>query len=130
LIEQNKAEEAIKMLNQVDKRRLMPVEAICLIATAGLASFRTGDAVEGRKHYEAAIEAANRHKKQALKVLAKLYLARELVLQKDPNGFKEFRKAHEEAKKLQSINLPYIADHIAKKVMDAELRQRPSIPKP
>ena len=126
LIEQGKPEEALKELSLADKNRITPVEAICLIATTGLAYFRVGAAEDGRRYYEAAIEAATRHNNQSMKALAKLYLARELVLQKNPDGFKEFRKAHEEAKKFQNTNLPHIADHLAEKVMDAEIKQRPT----
>jgi hypothetical protein len=49
-----------------------------------------------------------------------------LVLQKDPDDLKEFRKAHDEAMKLQDTNLPHVAAHLAKQVMNSEVGIKPS----
>lgn len=125
LIEQGNPEQAIKVIDQVETEQITVVDRICLLATAGLAYFRLGNPDQGTKYYDLAIEGATRQKNDVLKVLAKLYLARERVFRRDPSGLKEFRIAHDEAKKHQNTYLPDIAAHLAKKIINVELAQTP-----
>jgi tetratricopeptide (TPR) repeat protein len=124
LIQLGKPEEGMKAIDMVDKHQLNPIDIICLVATAGLAYFRLGDPIQGRAYYEKAIEAASRQKKDYLKILARLYLARERVLQGELEGLTEFRKAHEAAKKIKTTSLPYVADNLANQVMDAAISKK------
>ncbi len=67
----------------------------CLVATAGLAYYRLGNPVEGRKHYDLAIEAATRQNIQVLRATARLYLARERCFSRQIQmDLKNFRKAY------------------------------------
>src|SRR5207253_7798265 len=97
-----------------------PQEAICLMATAGLASFRLGKVKEGQEYYERAIEAATRHDKTPLKVLARLYLAREEIRSGLKDGRKKFAAAKADAEKLQTTNLPAVADHLERELLDQQ----------
>ena len=123
MINAGKATEAMKFLETVNKHVITPTDAICLVATAGLAYYRLGNPTEGKRHYDLAIEAATRQNNRVLRTTARLYLARERVLQNDPEGLKEFRKAHDEAKKFQDTSLPFVAERLAKQVIDVEIKK-------
>jgi tetratricopeptide (TPR) repeat protein len=124
LVSRGMPHAALKIMDEVDEDLMTPPSAICLVATAGLAFFRLGDPAKGKEHYELAIEAAARHNNNFLAVLARLYLARELVLQGAPGGLDAFQKAQDEARKLQNTNAPQIAEHLAGQVSDAELARK------
>jgi tetratricopeptide (TPR) repeat protein len=123
MINAGKATEAMKLLETVNRHVITPTDAICLVATAGLAYYRLGNPTEGKRHYDLAIEAATRQNNRVLRTTARLYLARERVLQNDPEGLKEFRKAHDEAKKFQDTSLPFVAERLAKQVIDVEIKK-------
>jgi tetratricopeptide (TPR) repeat protein len=122
MIMQGKVTDAVLLLNKASKREFGSQDMICLLATTGLAYYRSGNAIEGRRHYELAIDAATRAHANLLRVRAKLYLGRELVLQGDPEGLAAFREAAEEAQKFKNTNLPHLAKHLEKNVIDALLK--------
>ena len=53
--------------------------SICLVATFGLIEYRKGNVDEGRKMYNLAIQAANKHKEKGLAAKARLNMIREEV---------------------------------------------------
>ena len=123
IINAGRAAEAMKLLETVNTNLITPTDAICLVATAGLAYFRLGNPTEGKRHYDLAIEAATRQNNRVLRATARLYLAREQILQNNPEGFKEFQKAHDEAKKFQDTSLPFVAERLAKQIIDVEIKK-------
>lgn len=118
LINQGKPAEALKVIEQVSKNQLTPIHSICLLATIGMAHYRLGNADEGLSHYRMAIDSAGKYELMPLKTLATLYLARERVLQGNPEGAKEFRKAREAAKKFAVTHVPAIADFLSAEILD------------
>lgn len=126
MIHAGKVEEAIKLLDTIDHRVIGPGDttAVCLVATAGLAYYRSGNPIEGKRYYDSAIEAATRLNNLVLKTTARLYLARERVLQNESGAFKEFQKAHDDAKKFKNTSLPDVAERLAKQVMDSEIHNK------
>lgn len=126
LVEQGKCNEALDFIAQADRQNITPVELICLTATSGLALFRSGDPTEGASCTKPLSRPAAREKDETLKTLARLYYARERVFQGEPDGLKEFRKAHEDAKKLQRTSVPDVAENLAKQIMDHEVRFQPA----
>ncbi|MBI5828637.1 MAG: hypothetical protein HZB20_03650 [Chloroflexi bacterium] len=121
LIEEGKPAEALRAIEEINKKQMTPVDEICVLATSGMANFRLGNAEIGRRLYEAAIHTTEKRKQPALKTLATLYLARERVLQGDVEGFKQFRKAYDEAKKFNDQpRLLAIADRLSPQIRNAE----------
>lgn len=111
---------ALEMINSINRELVTPNEAICLMATVGQSYFRLGDYEQGERFYQDAIHAAFRHRSEPLRVLARIYLAREKVLNGIAGASEEFQAACDEARELQSTNLPMIADHLQKQLGDAE----------
>ena len=123
LASQDKSSEALAQIDKVDRAQITRTDAICLIATAGLAYFRAGNIEEGRKHYESAIHAATVDKNKGLRLLAMLYLNRERVFAKDPKGFKEFATVVDEAKKVPTGSLAAIAEHLEAEVLNFTVQE-------
>jgi tetratricopeptide (TPR) repeat protein len=109
---QGKITEANKTLSEVDLENTHLRDKICLLATTGLAFFRSGKSEEGRQCYQKAINLANAPEDVGLKTLASLYLAREEVLQGNKEGFKDFKRAYQTAEKLKQTNIPAIAERL------------------
>lgn len=103
---------ALNSINQIDRKLITTSDAICLLATIGLAHFRAGNVAEGVANYEASIDAAKRAGKTMLQVLAKLYFGRELHLKGDPRGQPLLRDAYEAAQKLKNTTIPAVADKL------------------
>lgn len=120
---QGKIDEADKTLSEVDLENTHGREKICLLATTGLAFFRSGKQEEGRQCYQKAISLAIAAEDTAFKVLASLYFAREEVLIGNKEGFKDFERAYQSAQKLKQSNLPAIAEHLAITVGKEAVRQ-------
>jgi Tfp pilus assembly protein PilF len=120
LIESGRPQQALLEFERVDKRLVTPQEAICLMATAGLASFRLGKIEEGREYYERAIQTATLHDKIALKIIARLYLAREEIRSGLEEGIRKFAAAKADAEKLQTTNLPAVADHLERELLEQQ----------
>ena len=79
-----------------------------------------GKIQEGREYYLRAIEAANRHDNLALKILAQLYLAREEVRSGLKDSTKRFAVAKTHAEKLKTTNLPAVADHLERELLERQ----------
>lgn len=79
----NKTKEAQENLNlaarEIDRNNFELVD-ICLVATQGLTLFRMGDAEEGSKYYELAIESSRRSREDDMLESAILNYTRELLL--------------------------------------------------
>jgi len=79
----NKTKEAQENLNlaarEIDKDNYELVD-ICLVATQGLTLFRMGEAEEGAKYYEIAIESSRRSREDDMLESAILNYTRELLL--------------------------------------------------
>lgn len=118
LIESGRSEQALSELDQVDSALVTPQEAISLMATTGLASFRLGKIEEGREHYIRAIEAARHYNNVALKILAQLYLGREEIRSGVKDGPRRFAAAKADAVKLQATNLPAVADRLDRELLE------------
>jgi Tfp pilus assembly protein PilF len=116
LIADEKPADALQVIETIDRNLMTSNEAICLLATTGLAYFRIGKKELGRELYDEAISAAFRHQNEPLRLLAQLYLAREEVLSGSPKAREQFQEACENAKKLESTSLPVIADQLAKQL--------------
>jgi len=126
LIYQGKASDALATIATVDRTQMLPADAICLMATTGLAFFRIGKPFEGKEFYQSAIDAASRHRNDVLKTLASLYFARERVLLGDGGAWADFCKAKEAALKHPKTTLPDIVTILEPEVMRAHLTQRMS----
>ncbi len=120
---QGKITEADKTLSEVDIENTHLRDKICLLATTGLAFFRSGKPEEGRQCYQRAISLASAPEDVGLKTLASLYLAREEVLQGNKEGFKDFKRAYQAAEKLKQTNIPAIADHLVSDIGKEAARQ-------
>jgi Tfp pilus assembly protein PilF len=118
LIDQGKPLDALQIIDKIDQHLVTVNEAICLMATVGLAYFRLGESDRGRDFYDDAISAAFRNRNEYLRMLARLYLAREELLSGSADANKVFATACDDARKLKSTNLPVIADHLAKEVAE------------
>ena len=116
LILQGKPKEGLVALEKANTRTLSTPEAVCLQATQGMACFRLGNEIEGRRHYGAAIETAKGPENEWLRIVAALYLASERALRGDNEGFKDFKRAYEAARKLQQTHIPALAEHLARGV--------------
>lgn len=103
---------ALHTIEKVDRKLLSSTDAICLLATMGLAYFRGGNVAEGTRHYEAAIDAAKRAAKPALLALARLYFGRELHSSGDTHGLVILQSAHAAAQKFKTTTIPAVADII------------------
>jgi len=114
LIDQGKPFEARQIIDTVDRRLVTVNEAICLLATAGLAYFRLGEIDRGREFYEDAISAAFQNRNEYLRMLARLYFAREEIRVGTPGARERFAAVSDDARKLETTNLPVIVDHLAK----------------
>jgi len=114
LIESGKPQEGLCELDSFNKEIITTSEAICIMATAGLAFFRLGNPEEGRIQYESAIQAAARYHSDSLRILARLYLAREEVRCGSEGARRKFKTAVAEANKMKTTNLPAVADHLQK----------------
>jgi tetratricopeptide (TPR) repeat protein len=112
--------DALEMINTINRKLVTPNEAICLMATVGQSYFRLGDYGQGERFYQDAIHAAFRHRSESLRLLARLYLAREKLLSGILGASEEFQAACDEARELQATNLPMIADHLQNQLGDAE----------
>jgi len=80
-VKMNKLEEAkqtLKKLEKINIHKLKSNEIICLIATQGLISIKSGNIQDGIKLYELAINKAKNDKNTYLEILAKINLALEL----------------------------------------------------
>lgn len=122
LIAQGKPVDALHTIETMNSNLMTSNDAICLLATTGLAYFRTGAIELGRELYNEAISAAFRHRNDPLRTLARLYLAREEILCGTPNARSQFKDAWADATKLESTNLPVIANHLAKEVGEESLK--------
>jgi tetratricopeptide (TPR) repeat protein len=111
-----KAAEGMLTLAEIDIMAAAKRERICLLATTGLAYFRLGNAKEGRRLYQAAIELASEPEDIGLKTLGCLYLAREEATRGERRAFTDFKRAYEAAGKLQQTNIPALADKLANDV--------------
>jgi Tfp pilus assembly protein PilF len=120
LIDQGKPAEALQTIDTVDRNLVTVNEAICLMATVGLAYFRLGETDRGRESYENAISAAFQNQNQYLRMLARLYLAREEVRTGTAGAREQFAAVCNDARKLDSTNLPVIADHLTKQIEGIE----------
>lgn len=105
-------DEALISIEKVDRKLVSATDAICLLATIGLAYFRGGNIAEGTRHYEAAIDAARRAAKPTLQTLARLYFGRELYLKGDSRGLVLVQDAHESAQKFKTTTIPAVADAV------------------
>jgi tetratricopeptide (TPR) repeat protein len=116
LILQGSPLAALEEMTRVDKEAMTISDAVCLLATTGLAHFRIGNEIEGRRHYEAAIKFAKGPENDGLRTVATLYLARERIFRGDREGFGQFKKAYEAAQKLQGTYIPALAEHLTRDV--------------
>jgi len=123
LVVLGKPEEALKVIENVDRTQLNQTEAICLFATIGMANFRLGKVEDGTRQYEQAIEAAKRAGLHDLETLAALYFARERVLQDHPVAMEQFRKAHQAAEKNPGAFIRAVADWLKKEVTDIAVKR-------
>jgi tetratricopeptide (TPR) repeat protein len=112
--------KGLEIIDTINRDLLTPIEAICLMATVGQSYFRLGDYTQGERFYEDAIHAAFRHRNEPLRLLARIYFAREKLLSGRPDAIAEFQAACEQARELKSTNLPMIAEHFEKQLGDAE----------
>jgi len=117
---QNKPESAAKTLLGLDLDSVDTPSKVCLMATTGLIFFRRGNATEGRLMYEKAISLTN---DPILRALASLYLASEDAALGNKAAFNEFKRAFHAAQKLQTTNIPAIAEHIAPRVQQLAAQQ-------
>jgi hypothetical protein len=122
LILQGKSKEALDTIRQANTESLRAPERIRLLATTGMAHFRLGNESEGRRFYEAAIEAAKGPECEGLRTVAALYLASERALRGDKDGFKDFKRFYEAAGKLPQTHIPALAEHLAREVEKAARR--------
>ena len=81
----NRPGEALKVIDELEVSSVEDVRArVCLIATRGLAYFRSGRINEGRERYATAIEAAKGIDDLTFRQLAVLNYAREELIAKQP----------------------------------------------
>ena len=135
LVLQGKPQEGLDAIAGANTDALRTPEKICLLATTGMAHFRLGNEHEGRRFYEAAIEAAKGPQNEGLRTVAALYLASERAIRGDKDGFKEFKRAYEAAGRLPQTHIPALAEHLARDVEKAARRfgvetQIPRKPRP
>ena len=109
-------EAAFKAIQQVDRKFMTPNQAICLVATLGLAHFRSGNIAEGTANYEAAIAAAKRASLPTLHALARLYFGRELHLNGDNRGMLLINEAYESAQKIKTTTIPAVAATVVEEI--------------
>ena len=116
LVLQGKPAEGLAAIEEANRKALTTPETVCLLATAGMAHFRLGNASEGRKKYEESIEKAKGPENEALRIVSTLYLAHERVLRGDKEGFKDFKRVYVAASKFQQSHVSALAEHLAKDV--------------
>jgi tetratricopeptide (TPR) repeat protein len=112
LILQGKPQEAFPLIQQAFKHQLKREDAICLLATAGLAYFRLGNEVDGKAYYQRALDYAQGPDDEVLKIAASLYLGRELSIRGDKVGLKLFKESYDKAQKLQRTHMPALAEQL------------------
>jgi tetratricopeptide (TPR) repeat protein len=122
-----KAADGMLTLAEIDPTAVGKRERICLLATTGLAYFRLGNAKEGRRFYQTAIELATELEELGLRTLGCLYLAREEAARGNKQAFTDFKRAYEVAGKLQQTNIPALAERLAKDVEAAAERHHMNI---
>jgi tetratricopeptide (TPR) repeat protein len=77
---------AADVMSRLRAANLSAEERIASIATWGLIAFRRKDIEEGRSLYEQAIDLAKRQKDHEMETLATIYLAREMLMARVPDG--------------------------------------------
>jgi Flp pilus assembly protein TadD len=100
LANQGRLENALTVLSEFYHRKVDPIPAICLTATAGLISFRAGDAESGRRLYQRAIEMADRSGASPSSAMAKVYWAIEELRARSADIPAKINEAREAAESL------------------------------
>jgi tetratricopeptide (TPR) repeat protein len=113
---QGRATDALSFLENANIANLTTADQVCLLATYGMACYRSGSEEEGTRYYEGAIERAKNANEESLRVSATLHMAYERARLGLRDGVIQFKKAYEAAEKLKSTHLPALADILAEDV--------------
>jgi hypothetical protein len=108
LAKQDKVKDAQALLKHIAFNRATIAEKICLIATAGLVTFRSGDSAGGALKYLTAIELAEKSRLLESAALARVYLAIEESRAKTASAKSSTQSAREHLDKIdQSTRFIY-----------------------